>query len=626
MIPKDQLELVIQKKKIKELDGWFKDHFVDSSRADYINKSPILNIEGPTGCGKTACLETLASEYKIQIREYSETSDITAIETDLSGTFDKDETANISHTIDRRRANKFEHFVINSVRFNPLYPTVPNQPQLATADSEFEDDDDYFYTAMAKPSLPPPNRGVIIHIQTPLTFARSHRIFLQSVSKLIKTIKDISRVSSRRAAIVFEDSGHKDEWSNTLPVKFKNSLGIKTIKFNAITKPNMRKFIDSIIKRNQDLVIDRDSVDRIVDDCDGDMSACISTIELLRDRSKNINMISTGVNVNESQPALHQNGNKRQRLSHVMTRIHANQILMRDMTRSVGFFHILGKIFYQKRLYPERPRTRRPTNSLERPFETENSSDSLVQRLDVNPRDLTAWLHQHYPKFCLQDDIQKAATMMENLSDVDTISINALQSSQFYEMHNHLDQLQLHLNIEASNFSLYKDQSLVTKPSHKKTTTSNGTYILKSSVETSLTTDGDLYSFSRPVSLMLHKITQAKQTLLDHLTSEIVQHDSTCRDPTKVLVDYVPYLSYVLTHPTARKDLFITIANKHPAALMMDKPGIITTVRALEVNLCQQPKSTADYESEHERLLELIDQLDSGVEDEFVAKGTVDEN
>jgi hypothetical protein len=245
---------------------------------------------------------------------------------------------------------------------------------------------------------------------------------------------------------------------------------------------------------------------------------------------------------------------------------------------------------------------------IDRPYPTENSTDYLVGRLDAEPNKLLPWLHQHYYKFCQESNIEKASLFMEYLSDIDTISMNSMQSSQFYEMHSAIDQIQLYLAVESTVFSLYTDQSKITKSSHKKTTTNQGSQIIKSSVENfTQNGNGDLYSFSKPASISLPKVIDDNQAILAHCLSAINDHSLSCVDSNKVLVDYIPYLRIISDawNELARKSQLNGHVNMIPKLCNDNK--ILRMIRILD-HLEEEPRK--DYDAQHENLMEVLEEIE----------------
>lgn len=585
-LTREQLELVVQKKKINEIYNWFHDHFIGSTQQAYSNKCPFVIIQGPAGCCKTTTLKCVANELKIPVKEYGDTTDTTAISYDMNQ--EKDQYFE-DKSVDRRRALRFEHFVFNNLRFNPLDTpsyAIQNQ-QLARADSEFDDSDDD-QTAPFTKCPPPATSGIIIHVESPLSFARSQKILISSIAKMVKMIREISRTNPRRIAIVFETlESDKDVLS--LPTKFKQTIGMQVLKFNPIIRANMKKFIESMFRKHQNVQIDKDTVDALITDCDGDLQACINTLEIIRTKSKSYNSVYMGINDENSLSSIFQK-NKRQRMN--PERFKLNTGLMRDVTRSLTFFHVLGKIFYQKRLYPDICDNYRTRRGVDRPYKTENSTDYLVSRIDAEPKKLLPWLHEHYPKFCHESNIDKASLFLEHLSDIDSISTDSMQSSQFYEMHSAIDQIQLHLAIESTVFSLYTDQSHNTKSSHKK----SNNHIIKSSVESST---GELSSFKKPISISVPKVISDHLTILDHCLSAINRHGLNCVDSYKILVDYIPYLRTM-------SDLCNGHVNLAPGICEDEK--LVKLIKILgDIN------PDTDYDAQHESLMEMVEEIEPPV-------------
>lgn len=601
----EQLELVVQKKKIAEVRSWFQTHFTSASHAEYIARSPIVIFQGPTGCGKTSVLKCIANELKLSIKEYSETTDTTAINYDLNKTFSDEERENLSHSINSRKAHKFEHFVIYSLRYNTLYP--PND--FDEAGSEFDSDEDCVPLPGARPP-PTPLNGLVIHVETPLSFARSQRILINSICRIIKTIREVSKHTLRRIAVVFETLEGEGE-SICLPSKVKSSLLIQTIKFNPVTKANMKKLVEFAIKDYKNIVLDKDAVEQLVNDCDGDIRACVNTIKMLCNKSTNsrVSGVINGNNLsNEFYPPIVMPFNKKQKISHEKAKqIELKAGLMRVNTKSLNFFHVLGKIFYQKRLYPvlndQQTTGYRP--------KTENSTEYLASMVDVEPKNLKAWLHQHYYKFCHKTNIAKAALFLENHSTVDTISLDSLQTSQFYEIHHTLDQIQTHLAIESTVYSLYEDQSnSIIKPSHRKTPNDHG-MLVKSSVGSynSTPNSSDLYSFTRPVTMILPKLVEDYKALLNCGTSRLIESTKICLDPVKVLVDYVPYLNEMCNSWALIQSKYRGIRSQND----LQRPTIFE-----DDNLCRifktlnsfDTQQETDLENRHDQLTEMIEEVE----------------
>lgn len=608
-LTRDQLELVIQRKKITEVYRWFEDHFSKSSHKEYAQRCPIVIIQGPTGCGKTSTLKWISNELKISIKEFSETTDLTAVNYSISKSFKNEDNENLSSSIDRRKAFKFENFVYNSVMYNALYPT--KDVTISQADSEFDSDDEIIpIMSSSVNQRPPHNFGVIIHIDTSLTFIKTQRTLFQTLIRLIKLIKDTARKSARRVAVVFESLDGENE-TISLPTKLKLRLGIQVFKFNPIIKTNMKKLIESLMRYYSHIVLDKETIDQLVSDCDGDIRACINTLQLICNRSTSITPLNglnnNALNICTNMSSFYLPVNKRQKLNHDKVRnakLHPS--LMRDNTRSLGFFHVLGKIFYQKRLYPEvNYRTFAYKRTNHRPYPTENTTEYLANMVDVDPKNLIIWLHQHYYKFCLDSNIEKAALFMENLSTVDATSMSSTQSSQFYEAHSALDQLQIHLAIESTVFSLYEDQSASTRQSYKKIQTEKGSKLIKSSVDIH-SSNGELYSFNKPTVMSLHKLVEDYGVLLEHSTSILMESGSVCVDPNKALLDYIPYL-------TQMSNLWNAMSPDQKSKIRADISRLIEEENAVQVFRALErldSKQDQDFELRHDSLLEMIEELE----------------
>lgn len=624
MFSRQQLDLLIQKKKIDEVLEWFRTHFIESNRDEYLLRPPFVILQGPTGSGKSSVLRWIAQELRVPIKDFDETSDLTSITNEIrmrkNSLNSHSRESNPFKYNERFKTERFEQFVINNVRYNSLISL-----NLIPADSDDEDEES-INKAPLEPNhnnnkqIPGPvmnPHGIIIHIESQLSFLRDQRQTIQTMCRLHKMIKEISKRSQRRVAIVFETIEGDNE-TLMLPQKTRALLGIPTFKFNPITKSNMEKLVKLFINKlnqeridknqsNVDIHLSSETVEQLVNDSDGDMSACLSTLELICNNEKayDDNIPSTELerfNLGKTKSQnYHPSVNKRQKLSRNRQsdirrkkEIILAPSLLRDTTKSVVLFHLLGKIFYQKRLYPEYGFTTESINDiLHRPFPLENSTESLLDLLHIQSKNLLLWLHHHYTRFCDTSNISKAGLFTENISEVDLISLNATQLSQFFESHYLMDQLQSYTAIEATTFSLYKDQSRVPiKKSHKKVVTPEGTKIVKSSVEicgdnwgddasqavsaTSRTNQG-LYTFHKPTSMSLPNLIHNQRKLIDSCYDELhsITGSLTCIDTGKLVTEYLPYVDSLAKLwkgiPISSKQENFTCPVEHP---IYDKPKL----------------------------------------------------
>lgn len=605
------MDPVVPKKKLDEIHAWFKSHFNDSSQQDYINRCPMVIFQGPTGCGKTSALRWISDGLKVPIKEYSETTDTTALNHDIFHATRGEERSTSCQSIDRRKALKFELFVTNSLRFNTLYSNFDEQSN--GADSEFDSDDGFPLVVEKKQNLRPRMSGVIIHIDTPLSFGRNQRILIQTLHKVLKIIRELSKVLSRRIAIVFESLEGEYE-TLALSNRVKLSLGIHTFKFNPVTRANMKKFIDSRMKIHSHITLDKETIDQLLGDCEGDLRACDNTLQMIcsRNSNRNLNIGIKNLHVNQSisneLSLFHNPAAKKQKVYHdKVKQVKLSSSLLRDGTRSPGFFHALGKMFYQKRLYPAFCDTKLSQlhGRYERPYPAENDSGDLADMLAGEPRNLIAWLHQHYYKFCNDANIDKAAAFMDLLASTDTISLDSLQTGQFYESHHLSDQIQTHLAIASTVFSLYTDQSTSADSGHKRILTEKGTRILKSSVDNSSTgASGKLYSFTKPVSLSMTKLVDDYRALLSCFESKLTEVTPLRADATVICIDYLPYLNMISKNwqnnsSSTRKDLMSSTPTLGNDAMEF-----------LRVLVDLDCSKRMDMDARHEELMELIERAE----------------
>lgn len=605
---------IVPEKKVSEVRSWFEEHFKKSDHREYLSRSPFVIFFGPTGCGKTTSLERIAEEFDLSIKEYSETTDTSLIQFELKNFQSDREGENTTLRIDRHKSHIFESFVINHLRYAPLYSdNRPIDEEEQDAADEFDDDDDFIVQALMSSnpeivkSKPPQPKGIIIHIESPLTFGKTTTVLIQCLRRLKKVIKEVSQQCPRRVAIVFEAVDGNDHVMS-LSASVRQSLDINVFKFNPVTRVNMKKFIEFELRDHNYLDLDKETLDQLIDDSDGDASACKNTLRLMRghecscrpvveyQKTKGHYQYDAGEFLSRFTPSTPAKVNKKQKTEHDRVRkliIHPK--LMRDITKGSGFFHILGKIFYQKRYYPDN-NCQRPLRCIDRPYITENSTEHLVNQVDSESKKLNAWLHQNYAKFCPNNDIEKAALFLDNLSFVDTMSLDSTQSTQYYENHKFIDLMQKHLAIESTVYSLYSDNSSTKKSGDKKITTKDGRkMILRSSVDTNNQMKIDLHyqGFSKPTSLIISKVSGDHQALLDRFSSKMSRIFQRPYEQSDLLLDYAPYVKILLDRS---------------AISISGDDHLHTMIR--ELQRIDDPLQV-DYDEKHENLLELIDRCDS---------------
>lgn len=633
---RDQLEIVIQRKKITEIHRWFYEHFINCDHRSYMSRCPIILLQGSTGCGKSSVLRFVAKDLNIPIKEYSETTDLTAINFDLAARRSAnsiDDRGNTNFSIEKRKAMKFEQYIVNNIKYDSSQLFAYSSKQQIVATQNPTSQKQLFNSGnVLSPNINGngltgnqrnfSNNGIIIHVETPLTFARYQAILTQTLYRLLQIIKEMAKRFPRRVAIVFETLEGEHE-TLSLPSRLRTTLGVHIFKLNPITKANMKKLVDNLVKTYDNLVLDRSTVEQLVNDSDGDMRACIKTLQLLCNRSTTYNS-SLPNGIDNFSPHLYSGYNfaasqrpvqKKQKVNHFkFNTVNLSSSLMRDTSRSLSFFHVLGKIFYQKRLYPA-PGDKckyKSLQALDRPFPTENSTDQLLNLIDVEPKNLISWLHQHYYKFCHESNVIKAALFLENLSEVDTVSLSSIQSSQFYEYHHIIDQLQVHLAIETTVFSLYENQLDTEKTSHKKIITESGCKIVKPSVENFSSSSqsepvNDLYSFKKPIVMSLTKIVEYYQKLLNFCALNFHTIHASHTDPNKILIDYIPYMrimsrNWLSMSPESRRN-FYPSNSSHP---IFDDESVVnafTTIEGLDLAGIE----LENIEPKHERLREMIE-------------------
>lgn len=624
MFSRQELELVIQKKKLDEVYTWFHEHFLKCDHAQYTSRRPLVIFQGPTGSGKSTTLRWISQELGIPLKEFTETTDLTSINTELMSKLDGRHPQIVSH--EKRKAQRFEQFVKNLILFKPVVSCLEE-------------------SNTSKNNGKKSNSGVIIHIETPLTFTSNQQLTIHTLCRLLKIVKELSMQTPRRVAIVFETIEGDNNETLMISGKMKLTLGFQIFKFNPITKANIKKLIDNYVKSlNQSIELEKKTVDQLVEDSNGDMTACVRTLQLLCNNNQNDRAIqdglTNGTNVSTMDSGRYTMSNgvymdenqswrpslppiKRQKLNHSkLKKITLDSSLMRDTTQSANYFHILGKILYQKRYYPPMENIKQSElsylvnhSSLMRPFERENNTDTLLNMLDVEPRNLITWLHQHYPRFCSTYNIARADSFLESLSDTDLLSLNSAQTTQFYEQHNTIDQIQAHVAIESTIFSLYQNKMVEMKNSYKKVTLANGRPgILKPSVENNVALESNgmesFYSFTKPVSIEVQNLSKNYSKLV----ATTLEKSGKLLDATKLVVEYLPYLRLIgrnkqMIPPAKDAKYYDGQCRAHPEDSVFLDETLLESYELLD-DFIEAGLSLEKIEKKMEKVISLIENLE----------------
>ncbi|XP_045772916.1 cell cycle checkpoint protein RAD17 [Maniola jurtina] len=93
-------DLAVHNKKVQEVDEWLK--------TACMNSNDMLLLSGPVGCGKTACIRTIAAKYNVKMTEW-----ITPLDIEYPSEFG-------DYEFKVPQSKKFLEFIINSANFTSL--------------------------------------------------------------------------------------------------------------------------------------------------------------------------------------------------------------------------------------------------------------------------------------------------------------------------------------------------------------------------------------------------------------------------------------------------------------------------------------------------------------------------
>ncbi|XP_053156649.1 LOW QUALITY PROTEIN: cell cycle checkpoint protein RAD17 [Hemicordylus capensis] len=390
--PTSQNELAIHKKKIEEVETWFKTQVWQRQPKQ---GGSILLLTGPPGCGKSTTMEILSKDLGIQVQEW-----INPISLD----FKKDDFQDaLSHEKD--------------------FQILPYQSQITLFQEFLLRANKYTKLQMVGESMETDKRLILVE-DIPNHFYRDPSSLHEILRRFLRT---------GRCPLVFIISDGFSGASNQrslFPKEIQEELHIATVSFNPVAPTIMMKVLNRIAAAEADTsgeksgVPDKASLELICKGCSGDVRSAINSLQFSswKEYSSENNLWS------------HRKGNstlKCDTLSKVKKKKKYGIPLESQAVQAVGgkdasifLFHALGKILYCKR---------EPATELDFPRLPVHLSEYERDPLLVQPEDViekshmlgdlfNLYLHQNYVDFF--SDIDDLVRASEYLSAADFLCSN----------------------------------------------------------------------------------------------------------------------------------------------------------------------------------------------------------
>jgi len=394
--PSDLSELAVHKKKVQDVRGVLETAL--SSRA-----SPrLIVLKGPAGCAKTATVNLLAKNLGVEIVEWKNPAGAK----DSSGTY-----VSVSA--------QFEEFVLRSGQYAGL--------QLATSDGT---------TAVASVSNVHDEAPQIMLVEEfPNTAGRSSTA-LQAFRSTVQQFLAMPRLSSTKPtplvmiiseALLSSNTSSADSFTahRLLGPQILNHPQTTVIEFNPVAVTYLTKALDQIVikeaRRSGRRRTPGPQVLKHIAET-GDIRSAVSSLEFLCVRGDEDDMWSARVAFTKPK------GGKKDAPPTKQEREALKLISNRES--SLGIFHAVGRVVYNKRQDPERPAPQPPNHLPQhrRPKVPEADVDVLINELGTDTGTFVAALHENYALSCNsttgEDALDSLNGCIDALSDSDLLSLD----------------------------------------------------------------------------------------------------------------------------------------------------------------------------------------------------------
>ena len=394
--PLDLSELAVHKKKVHDVRIALESAL--SSRA----APRLIVLKGPAGSAKTSTVNLLAKDLGAQIVEWKNPAGSEG----SSGTYTS-------------ASAQFEDFILRSDQYAGL--------QLATSASGPETSTD--------PEVKDDTSQIMVVEEFPNTFARASTV-LQSFRSTVQQFLSTPRYSTSKPTplvmvisetLLSTSTAIADSFTahRLLGPQILNHPQTAEIEFNPIATTILTRALDQIVvkearKSGRRKTPGPQVLKHIAET--GDIRSAISSLEFLCVKGDEGDLWSAKVAFTKPK------GGKRDT---PLTKQEQEALrLISNRESSLGIFHAVGKVVYNKRHEPEQPVTQPPTHLPQnrRPKIPEVDVDILINELGTDTSTFVAALHENYALSCNSTSSEEALDSLNGcidaLSDSDLLSLD----------------------------------------------------------------------------------------------------------------------------------------------------------------------------------------------------------
>lgn len=401
--PLDLTELAVHKRKVADVKRWLEVAYAG-------RRQRVLVLKGSAGTGKTTTINLLAKEMGIGVMEWKNPAGNDYL-TEGSAT----------------AAAQFEEFVARAGKTASL--------AFGTSDDPSFDQDVYESKAMDKPSTQ--GRQLLLIEEFPNTFSRTSPIlqsfrialsqYLASAVTADSTPTPVVMIISETLLSTNTPAADSFTTHRLLGPELLNHPYLDTIEFNAIAPTILTKALEAVVLKEARKSGRRKTPGSLVLKHlaeTGDIRSAISSLEFLCLRGDDGDIWSSKVAFTKPKKA---------KAETTLTKAEEEALkLISNRESSLGIFHSVGKIVYNKRVDPVSstvvpqpppwlPQHRR--NKI-----PESDVDRLIDELGTDTTTFIASLHENYALSCntsgSEETLDSIVGCIDNVSDADLLSFD----------------------------------------------------------------------------------------------------------------------------------------------------------------------------------------------------------
>ncbi|KAF2172498.1 hypothetical protein M409DRAFT_50188 [Zasmidium cellare ATCC 36951] len=398
--PNDLSELAVHKRKVADVRNWLEATLRGK-------RQKVLVLKGAAGTGKTTTVQLLAKDLGLEVVEWKDTSGLEASSESFTST-----------------ASRFEELVGRAGASGSLVLSANSEAKSSGVDHR-----------PAGPNEKSTQSPQVLLIEEfPNTFSRTSstlQSFRSTISQYVASPLANESVPTPVVMIISEtllstNTAAADSFTahRLLGPELITNPYVNVIEFNAVAPTFLIKALETIVvkearKSGRRRTPGPQVLKHLAET--GDIRSAVSSLEFICLRGDNGDTWSSKVAFTKT---------KQSKTQAPMTKAEEEALkLISNRESSLGIFHSVGKVVYNKRL--EGPSVAQPPAWLpqhRRSKVAETDADTLIDELGTDTQTFLAALHENYALSCscsgAEETLDSLLGCMENLSDSDLLSLD----------------------------------------------------------------------------------------------------------------------------------------------------------------------------------------------------------